>query len=118
MDARRKREARKRRHRRVRRRIVGTPERPRLVVFRSNKHIYAQVIDDSAGRTVVAASSSEAEARGPGRKSEVAKRVGSLLGRRATERGIASVVFDRGGYLFHGRVRALAEGARESGLTF
>lgn len=118
MDARRKREARKRRHRRVRRRIIGTSERPRLVVFRSNKHIYAQVIDDFAGRTLAAASSTEAEARGPGQKSDVAKRVGGLVGRRATERGIASVVFDRGGYLFHGRVRALADGARESGLTF
>ena len=109
--------ARRRRHTRVRKKVGGLADRPRLAVFRSNKHIYAQVIDDRSGRTLVAASSLEAEAR-DGTKSDAAKAVGTLLGRRAAERGIASVVFDRGGYRFHGRVRQLAEGARESGLKF
>lgn len=110
-------EARTHRHVRVRKKIAGTAERPRLAVFRSNKHIYAQLIDDVSGRTLVAASALEAEATKAGKKSEVAKSVGALLGRRAKEQGIAAVVFDRGGYQYHGRVRQIAEGAREAGLT-
>jgi large subunit ribosomal protein L18 len=110
-------EARNHRHVRVRKKIAGTAERPRLAVFRSNKHIYAQLIDDVSGRTLVAASALEADAPKDGKKSEVAKSVGALLGRRAKEQGIAAVVFDRGGYQYHGRVRQIAEGAREAGLT-
>ncbi len=111
--------ARTRRHVRVRHKVSGTAERPRLAVFRSNSHIYAQVIDDRAGRTIVAASDLEAELRAPGQiKSARAQAVGEQLARRAKEAGVNEVVFDRGGYRFHGRVKALAEGARESGLTF
>ena len=110
-------EARSHRHTRVRKKIAGTAERPRLAVFRSNKHIYAQLIDDVTGRTLAAASTLEADAAKDGKKSDVAKSVGGLLGRRAKENGIASVVFDRGGYPYHGRVRQIAEGAREAGLT-
>lgn len=113
----RKRAARHRRRKRVRRKIVGTAERPRLAVFRSNKHIYGQLIDDTDGVTLASASSLDGGVRdGDGDKREVAKRVGESLARRAIERGIAAVVFDRGGYLYHGRVRALAEGARDAGL--
>jgi large subunit ribosomal protein L18 len=115
MEARRKSRARQRRHLRVRRTVMGTPERPRLVVFRSASHIYAQVIDDFAGQTLAAAASTEKDVTS-GRPVEVAKDVGRLIGRRAVDRGISSVVFDRGGFLYHGRVAALAEGARESGL--
>jgi large subunit ribosomal protein L18 len=104
-----------RRHRRVRKRISGRADRPRLAVFRSNRHIYAQLVDDVAGATVVSASDIEAEA-GSGTKSERAKAVGALLARRAREAGVERAVFDRGGRLFHGRVQALAEGAREGGL--
>jgi large subunit ribosomal protein L18 len=114
MDARARLEARIRRHRRVRRHVAGTAQRPRLAVFRSNKHIYAQIIDDLSGTTLVAASSSEAAREG--KKVDHAKAVGELLARRAAERGIAKVVLDRGGRLYHGRVKALAEGAREAGL--
>ena len=130
--------ARLRRHERVRERVVGTPQRPRLCVFRSLKHIYAQIIDDQAGRTLVAASDLETDFRLPtdGKKAarskkdirpetaegkakkDVAGLVGGLLARRAVERGIKMVVFDRGGYRFHGRVKALAEAAREAGLKF
>jgi len=113
--------ARLRRHRRVRKTVHGTPERPRLSVYRSLSHIYAQVIDDEAGRTVAAASDLEAELRGQKNgkgKTDVAKRVGELIARRALESGVKQVVFDRGGYRFHGRVKALASGAREAGLTF
>jgi len=145
--------ARLRRHKRVRERVVGTPQRPRLCVFRSLKHIYAQIIDDQAGRTLVAASDLETDfrlptdgkkatrskkdirpetAQGKAKKSvsgsesapgaqgkkDVAGLVGGLLARRAVERGIKMVVFDRGGYRFHGRVKALAEAAREAGLQF
>lgn len=112
--------SRRRRHRRVRKQVAGRPERPRLAVFRSNRHIYAQLIDDVSGRTLVSASTLDADARGgDGRtKSEGAKQVGIVLGRRATEAGITVVVFDRGGYQYHGRVRQVAEGARESGLSF
>ncbi len=115
------REARLRRHRRVRVRVSGTPQRPRLSVFRSLNHIYAQVIDDVAGRTLVAASTLDEEIRrkeSPGNKSAKAKMVGELLARRAREKGIKEIVFDRGGHLFHGRVKALAEAARAGGLEF
>jgi large subunit ribosomal protein L18 len=109
-----KRDARLRRHRRVRRRVVGTAERPRLAVFRSNKQIYAQLIDDRAGRTLAAAGSPTAQ--GDGDKKAAASRVGAELATKAKAAGITSVVFDRGGYQYQGRVRALAEAAREGGL--
>ena len=113
--------ARARRHVRVRERLTGTPERPRLAVFRSLKHIYAQVIDDSAGHTLVSASDLEADVksgRDSKKKSEVAGLVGEALARKAKEEGIASVVFDRGGFKYHGRIKAFAEAARKAGLTF
>ena len=112
--------ARRRRHARVRRRISGTPERPRLAVFRSSVHIYAQVIDDRRGHTLAAASSLDPDLRGngDGTKTERAQQVGTLVARRAIEQGIQKVVFDRGGYLYHGRVKALADAAREAGLEF
>lgn len=114
------REARARRHRRVRKRVFGTPERPRLNVFRSANHIYAQVIVDTSGRTLVAASTLEPAQRqhGYGGNVEAARRVGRLVAERALAQGIRKVVFDRGGYLYHGRVAALAEAAREAGLEF
>jgi large subunit ribosomal protein L18 len=112
-----KREARDRRHRRVRKKVRGTAERPRLSVFRSGKHIYAQVIDDVHGRTLVAASSVEGELRtGATATVAAAKAVGKLVGERAKAAGIDTVVFDRGGFKYHGRVAGVAEGARESGL--
>ena len=108
-----------RRHRRVRKHVTGTPERPRLAVFRSNKHISAQVIDDVAGRTLASASSVEADLRTDATGNiDSAKSVGSLLASRAKAAGVERVVFDRGGYLYHGRVAALAEAAREAGLEF
>ncbi|MFO8191781.1 MAG: 50S ribosomal protein L18 [Bacillota bacterium] len=113
--------SRKRRHRRVRRKITGIPERPRLNVFRSSKHIYAQVIDDQSGTTLAAASSLDPELRSElsyGGNREAARKVGALLARKAIDRGIKDVVFDRGGYLYHGRIKELAEGAREGGLNF
>ncbi|TAK36306.1 MAG: 50S ribosomal protein L18 [Chloroflexota bacterium] len=113
--------ARIKRHRRVRAKVVGTPERPRLSVFRSLKHMQAQIIEDSAGHTQVAASTLDPEvkelAKGKS-KIEQAKIVGQLLARRSLDKGIERVVFDRGGYLYHGRVKALAEAAREGGLVF
>jgi large subunit ribosomal protein L18 len=115
MDAKARRDARVRRHRRVRTRIVGTAERPRLAVFRSNRHIYAQLIDDDAARTIASASDREISGGGKG-KTDPAKEVGGLLAERAKAAGVERVVFDRGGRLFHGRVAALAEGAREKGL--
>ena len=109
------------RHLRVRRKISGTSERPRLAVFRSLHHVYAQVIDDSLGETLVAASSLESQIK-TGRdgkvKSDVSKEIGTLIAQRAKEKGINTVVFDRGGYKYHGRVKALADAAREGGLTF
>jgi large subunit ribosomal protein L18 len=108
-------------HRRVRRKVRGTPERPRMAVFRSNCHIYAQVIDDSAGRTLASASSLDPEFRKQmktGGNLPAAKLVGKLIGERARAAGLSSVVFDRGGYQYHGRVKALAESAREAGLEF
>ena len=109
---------RRRIHNRVRRKVQGTAQRPRLAVFRSNKAIYCQLIDDSKGVTLAAASSRDEGFSGSGTKSDVAKAVGTAVAQRATEAGINTVVFDRGGYLFHGRVKALAEGAREGGLKF
>jgi len=133
MDARTRRRARIRRHVRVRRKIAGTAERPRLAVYRSNRHIYAQLVDDDAARTLIAASDRDVRAGGAGKaggaqkaggaekaggqgKTQPAKAVGELLAERAKAAGIDRVVFDRGGRLFHGRVAALAEGAREKGL--
>ncbi len=109
------------RHIRVRRRLAGTQERPRLAVFRSLNHIYAQVIDDTRGTTLVAASSIEAavkEQKDGKRKADISKLVGSLVAQRAKEKGITRVVFDRGGFKYHGRVKALADAAREGGLEF
>ncbi len=114
-------EKRKRRHLRIRKKVFGTPERPRLAVYRSNKHIYAQIIDDTKGHTLVAASTLDKELRGKIQKTwnkEAAKEVGKLVGKRAVEKGIKKVVFDRGGYKYHGRIKELADGAREAGLEF
>jgi len=109
---------RKRRHRRVRGKIAGTPARPRLNVFRSSNHIYAQVIDDATGATLCSASSVEKAFTEKGGNVEAAKKIGEAIAARAKAKGIETVVFDRGGYLYHGRVKALAEGAREAGLEF
>ena len=106
------------RHRRVRAKISGTAERPRLAVFRSSKNIYAQLIDDVAGNTLVAAAANEKDFGIYGGNCDAAKKVGALIAERALAKGIENVVFDRGGYVYHGRVQALAEGARESGLKF
>ncbi len=114
-------ESRLRRHRRVRKHIIGTPDRPRLNIFRSEAEIYAQVIDDTAGRTLVSASSIDHEIRAKldGKtKTEQAHLVGQMVGERAKNKGITQVVFDRGGFRYIGRVKALADGARESGLDF
>jgi large subunit ribosomal protein L18 len=104
-------------HKRIRRRVKGTEARPRLAVFRSVKHIYAQVIDDAQGHTVVAASTSEKDGKNGGNLAG-AKEIGKLVAERAKDKGIKAVVFDRGGYQYHGRVKALAEAAREAGLEF
>ena len=109
------------RHYRQRRHIIGTPVRPRLNVYRSTNHIYAQIIDDEVGNTLVAASTLDAEIRGElseKTKTEAASLVGELIGKRALEKGVKQVVFDRGGYLYTGRVAALADGARKAGLDF
>jgi large subunit ribosomal protein L18 len=117
METVRKRAARVRRHYRVRRKVRGAAKRPRLAVYRSNRHIYAQLVDDDAGRTVASASSLEEEVRGTaGDKKATAKVVGQLIAQRAKEAGVERAVFDRGGRLYHGRVRSVAEGAREGGL--
>jgi len=121
-----KREDRKRlrlmRHKRLRKRISGTPERPRLSVYRSEKHIYAQIIDDTKGVTLVAASTVEKELRDKLNQKtwnvQAAKEVGKIIAERATAKGIKEIVFDRGGYKYHGRIKALADSARESGLKF
>jgi len=116
-----KNKVRLRKHDRVRKKITGTPERPRLSVFRSLNHIYAQVIDDSAGKTLAAASTLDEALKGKlssGGNKDAAKEVGLLIAKKATDIGIKNVVFDRGGYLYHGRVKELAEGAREGGLEF
>ncbi len=112
-----KRQARRRRHRRVRGKVSGTAERPRLVVFRSNRGIFAQLVDDESGRTLASAAWT-ALVSSPGSKTDQANEVGKALAVTAKEAGIERCVFDRGGYLFHGRVKALAEGAREGGLQF
>jgi len=109
---------RKKRHKRVRSKISGTPERPRLNVFRSEKHIYAQVIDDTNGVTLCSASSLEKGFEGPGSNKGAARSVGKTVAERAVAKGIGNVVFDRGGYIYHGRVKELAEAAREGGLAF
>ena len=110
-------EHRTRRHRRVRKKIMGTAERPRLAVFRSNKHIYVQAIDDFAHRTIVCASTMESDVRtGATATVDAAKNVGKVVGERAKAAGITTVVFDRGGFKYHGRVAAVADGAREAGL--
>ena len=106
------------RHQRVRGKISGTAERPRLSVFRSENNIYAQIIDDVAGNTLVSASSVEKGFGDNGGNVEAAKKVGAMIAERALKKGIEEVVFDRGGYIYHGRVQALAEGAREGGLKF
>ena len=110
-------EHRIRRHRRVRKKVLGTAERPRLAVFRSNKHIYAQAIDDIAGRTVASASTMEAAVRGGATATvDAATQVGRLVGERVQAAGVTTVVFDRGGFKYHGRVAAVADGARAAGL--
>ena len=110
--------ARLKRHRRVRGKIQGTNERPRLNVFRSTNNIYAQLIDDIKGVTLVSASTLDKDLNGYGGNKEAARKVGKLIAERAAQKGIREVVFDRGGYIFHGRVKELAEGAREGGLKF
>lgn len=113
--------ARKRRHARIRSKLSGTPTRPRLCVFRSLKHIYAQVIDDTIGHTLASASSLDPEIRDKvagKKKTEVAEMVGALVAQRALNKGVKQVAFDRGGYKYHGRVKALAEAARKAGLDF
>ncbi len=112
---------RKARHVRVRKKVSGSPDRPRLNVFRSLKHIYSQIIDDYSGKTIISASSIDKELKGKiktGSNIEAAKTVGLLVAKRAVDKGIKNVVFDRGGYLYHGRVKALADAAREGGLKF
>lgn len=113
-----KNKSRERRHNRLRKKISGTNERPRLSVFRSNKNIYAQIIDDTKGVTLVATSTVSKEFSGVGSNKEAAKKVGIDIAKKALDKGIKEVVFDRGGYIYHGRVKELAEGARESGLQF
>jgi large subunit ribosomal protein L18 len=108
---------RKRIHSRIRNKITGTAERPRLNIFRSNRYIYGQLIDDTTGQTLAQASSYEAGVANEGSKTDQSKEVGKLLAERAKAAGIEGVVFDRGGYLYHGRVKALADGAREGGLN-
>ena len=118
-SAKKRRDARIRRHHRVRKTMRGTAERPRVAVFRSNRHISAQVIDDIAGVTLAAVSTTESALRGPVNSNiDAASKAGALLAERATAAGVEEVVFDRGGFLFHGRVKALAEAAREAGLEF
>ncbi|MFO7964755.1 MAG: 50S ribosomal protein L18 [Desulfobacterales bacterium] len=119
-----KQQARLKRKRSIRKKLSGTPERPRLTVFRSAKHIYAQIIDDVAGRTLVFASSVDKQVKGslgsggPMKKSDVANHVGKVIAERALKSGIKTVVFDRNGFLYHGRIKAVSEGAREGGLDF
>ncbi len=111
-------EARRRRHVRVRKSVVGTSSRPRLAVFRSNRYLYAQVIDDKTGRTLAAASSQEAALRSKSLSVETAAEIGKLVAERAKSAGVEAVVFDRGGFTYHGRIKALADAARASGLEF
>ena len=112
---------RENKHRRMRNRFSGTPERPRLAVFRSNNHMYAQIIDDTVGKTLAAASTLEKDVKAELEKTnnvDAAAYLGTVIAKRALEKGITEVVFDRGGYIFHGRVKELADGAREGGLKF
>lgn len=114
-------EARKKKHRRIRSRLSGTPDKPRLAVFRSNNHMYAQIIDDVAGNTIVSASTVQADVRDGLAKTnnvEAASRLGTVIAKRALDNGIKVVVFDRGGYIYQGKVKALADAAREAGLEF
>jgi large subunit ribosomal protein L18 len=114
-------ESRRRIRSRIRRRVTGSPERPRLAVFKSGRHIYAQVIDDRTGATIAHASSLEAALKSekkPAANRETATRVGTLVAERAKQKGVARVVFDRGGYIYHGKIKALAEAARQGGLEF
>ena len=114
-------QARLKRKKRIRKKLYGTPQRPRLSVFRSARHIYAQVVDDTAGHTLAAASTMDKSALSGSKfenKVEAAKFIGKLVGERAIEKGIKEVVFDRNGFLYHGRIRSLSEGAREAGLVF
>jgi large subunit ribosomal protein L18 len=113
-----KNQVRTRVHRRIRRRVLGTAERPRLAVYRSLAHIYAQVIDDRSGHTIAAASSNDKGAGMDGGNVTGAKEIGRIVAERAKEKGVSRVVFDRGGYLYHGRIKALADAAREAGLEF
>ena len=113
-----RREQRQKRHLRVRKKVSGTAERPRFAVYRSEKNIYAQIIDDVKGVTLVSASSLDKDFEGLGSNKEAAKKVGQLIAKKALDKGITEVVFDRGGYVYHGRVAELAEGAREGGLKF
>jgi large subunit ribosomal protein L18 len=117
-SAKQKRDARIRRHSRVRKQVRGSAERPRLAVFRSNRHISAQVIDDRAGTTLASASTHESALRAGSSNKDAAAEVGRLVAQRAKDAGVERVVFDRGGFLYHGRVAAVAEGAREAGLEF
>lgn len=110
--------ARIKRHMRIRNKISGTPERPRLNVFRSGKHIYAQIIDDINGVTLVSASTMDKDFDGYGGNKEAAKKIGKTIAERAAQKNITEVIFDRGGYVYHGRIKELAEGAREGGLKF
>jgi large subunit ribosomal protein L18 len=113
--------ARLKRKKRIRKNILGSQDRPRLSVFRSSKHIYAQIIDDTQGRTLVAASSLDREfkeTKAEGKKVEIAKTIGTLIGKRALDKGITRVVLDRNGFLYHGRIKSLSDGAREAGLNF
>ena len=119
MSTRTKRESRSRRKSRIRKKVIGTQEKPRLSIFRSLNHIYVQAIDDSTGKTLFAASSSEVKGKSKGTGNrDAAKAVGELIASKCKDKGIESVVFDRGGYLYHGRVKAVADGAREGGLQF
>ena len=114
-------EVRKIRHERVRKKISGTPDRPRLCVFRSNKHIYAQIIDDVQGRTLVSASTLQADVKSGLEYTDdiaAAAKVGEVIGKKAVAAGISEVVFDRGGFIYHGKIQALADAAREAGLSF
>jgi large subunit ribosomal protein L18 len=113
--------ARKRRHKRIRKKVVGTAERPRFAIFRSSNHIYAQIINDDAGHTIISASTLDKELVSQGGhkgNKDAAKRVGEVLARKALDKGVKKVVFDRGGFLYHGRIKSLADGAREGGLEF
>ncbi len=118
MDPKIKRQKKERRHRRIRAKISGTAERPRLCVFCSNKHTYAQLIDDEKGKTIISAKDTELKIKGKKGKTATAFEVGKLIAEKAIKNKINKVVFDRGGYIYHGRVKALAEGAREGGLIF